>query len=111
MSDSPVFCTVAQVARRVGLSDGRVRAMWAGEGGLPEPDGFDDDGHPLWLPDTVDRWGKLRRQSRRELIDELLDRSSLGGERHAALAARTSDETLQKILAKKRRIEAETGDA
>lgn len=100
MSDRPVFCTVAQIARRVGRSDGWARTLWAA-GSLPTPDGWDDDNHPLWLESTVDRWWKLRSQPKTVLIDQLLERSSLGGEGAATLAARTSDETLGKILAKK----------
>lgn len=51
------LCTMAQLARRVGLSDGRVRAMWAADRpSLPTPDAWDIDGHPLWLPDLIDNW-------------------------------------------------------
>lgn len=74
MSDRPVFCTVAQIARRVGRSEGWARTLWAA-GSLPAPDGWDDDGHPLWLERTVDRWWTLRSKPKTELVNELIGRA------------------------------------
>ncbi|MEV0237834.1 hypothetical protein [Nonomuraea sp. NPDC050786] len=48
--------TLAQFARRVGISEGRARALWAERDRLPRPDGTDADGRPLWLAATIDRW-------------------------------------------------------
>ena len=57
--------TVAQLARRIGLSDGRVRAMLAKTpGALPVPDEYDADGHPLWRATTVDPWHRKRTRSK-----------------------------------------------
>lgn len=86
MSDRPVFCTVAQIARRVGRSDGWARTLWAA-GSLPTPDGWDDDNHPLWLESTVDCWWGLRSQPKAALIDQLLERSPLGTPGARAVAA------------------------
>ncbi|MEU1813262.1 hypothetical protein [Micromonospora aurantiaca (nom. illeg.)] len=47
--------TLAQIARRVRLTEGRIRAMY-GQGRLPHPDGSDPDGKPYWLESTVDGW-------------------------------------------------------
>ncbi|MGI5292665.1 hypothetical protein ACQEVF_56470 [Nonomuraea polychroma] len=48
--------TLSQFARRVGISEGRARAMWAEKDRLPKPDGHDADGRPLWHASTIDRW-------------------------------------------------------
>lgn len=47
--------TLPQIARRVRLTEGRIRAMY-GQGRLPDPDGTDPDGKPYWLESTVDGW-------------------------------------------------------
>ena len=47
--------TMAQFARRAGISEGRARAL-LGDGKLPAPDGADADGRPLWGDTTVDAW-------------------------------------------------------
>jgi hypothetical protein len=49
--------TLAQFARRAGISEGRARALY-GEGKLPRPDQVDADGRPLWLATTIDAWCK-----------------------------------------------------
>ena len=49
--------TLAQFARRAGISEGRARALY-NEGKLPRPDQSDADGHPLWSPTTIDAWCK-----------------------------------------------------
>ncbi|AQZ62955.1 unnamed protein product [[Actinomadura] parvosata subsp. kistnae] len=48
--------TLAQFARRVGISEGRARALWGQAGRLPRPDRTDADGRPLWQAATIDRW-------------------------------------------------------
>jgi hypothetical protein len=49
--------TLAQLARRVGISESRARAMRAAGGDrLPPPDAIDAGGHPLWRKSTIDRW-------------------------------------------------------
>lgn len=60
--------TLAQFARRAGISEGRARALYAarqsdetdsgsGSGsGLPRPDRTDADGRPLWWAATIDAW-------------------------------------------------------
>ncbi|WP_433412974.1 hypothetical protein ACQP1V_27450 [Microtetraspora malaysiensis] len=48
--------TLSQFARRAGISEGRARAMWAEKGRLPNPDGSDADGRPLWRASSIDRW-------------------------------------------------------
>ena len=47
--------TLAQLARRAGISEGRGRALYAGKK-LPHPDSRDADGRPLWLGSTIDAW-------------------------------------------------------
>ncbi len=48
--------TLAQFARRVGISESRARAMRAAGDRLPPPDITDAGGHPLWRESTIDRW-------------------------------------------------------
>ena len=48
--------TLAQFARRVGISESRARAMRAAGDRLPSPDATDAGGHPLWRESTIDRW-------------------------------------------------------
>lgn len=49
--------TLAQLARRAGISEGRARGLAAKPSpGLPRPDRFDADGRPLWWSATIDRW-------------------------------------------------------
>lgn len=49
--------TLAQLARRAGISEGRARALsTATPSGLPRPDGADADGRPLWSASTIDAW-------------------------------------------------------
>jgi hypothetical protein len=49
--------TLAQFARRAGISDGRARALFAARpSGLPRPDVTDAGGRPLWWPATIDAW-------------------------------------------------------
>ena len=49
--------TLAQLARRAGISEGRVRALFTAQpSGLPRPDRGDADGRPLWSPGTIDAW-------------------------------------------------------
>ncbi len=46
--------TLAQLARRPGISEGRARALFAETpSGLPRPDRTDADGHPLWWASTM----------------------------------------------------------
>lgn len=49
--------TLAQFARRAGISEGRARAMF-GEtpSKLPRPNGHDADGRPYWWASTIDAW-------------------------------------------------------
>lgn len=47
--------TLAQFARRAGISEGRARALQS-EGKLPRPDQKDADGRPLWSATTIDAW-------------------------------------------------------
>jgi hypothetical protein len=47
--------TVAQFARRAGISEGRARALQS-EGKLPRPDQKDAGGRPLWSATTIDAW-------------------------------------------------------
>jgi hypothetical protein len=47
--------TLAQFARRAGISEGRARALF-GEGKLPKPDHVDAGGRPLWSATTIDAW-------------------------------------------------------
>ena len=51
----PVVHTLAQLARRAGISEGRGRALHA-EKKLPRPDSRDADGRPLWLAGSIDAW-------------------------------------------------------
>lgn len=49
--------TLAQFARRAGISEGRARALYAATpSGLPRPDRADADGRPLWWASTIDTW-------------------------------------------------------
>lgn len=49
--------TLAQLARRAGISEGRARALHAATpSGLPRPDRTDADGRPLWWAATIDAW-------------------------------------------------------
>ncbi|MEU7159191.1 hypothetical protein AB0A98_22545 [Streptomyces chrestomyceticus] len=48
--------TLAQFARRAGISESYARGMYAAGDKLPRPDGADVDGKPWWRPDTIDRW-------------------------------------------------------
>lgn len=49
--------TLAQLARRAGISEGRARALHAATpSGLPRPDRADADGRPLWWASTIDAW-------------------------------------------------------
>lgn len=49
--------TLAQLARRAGISEGRARALYtATPSGLPRPDRTDADGRPLWWSTTIDAW-------------------------------------------------------
>ena len=49
--------TLAQFARRAGISEGRARALYAmTPSGLPRPDRADADGRPLWWASTIDTW-------------------------------------------------------
>ena len=49
--------TLAQLARRAGISEGRARALaTATPSGLPRPDSADADGRPLWWAATIDAW-------------------------------------------------------
>ena len=47
--------TLAQYARRVGMSDSRARALQSA-GRLAGPDGSDPDGRPYWHARTIDAW-------------------------------------------------------
>ncbi|WP_406080112.1 hypothetical protein [Micromonospora sp. NBC_00858] len=47
--------TLAQYARRVGMSDSRARALQSA-GRLANPDGHDPDGRPYWHARTIDAW-------------------------------------------------------
>jgi hypothetical protein len=59
--------TLAQLARRAGISEGRARAL-LGEGKLPRPDQVDADGRPLWSATTIDAWC---RQTGRPLSEKV----------------------------------------
>jgi hypothetical protein len=49
--------TLAQLARRAGISEGRARGLYAtAPSGLPRPDRTDADGRPLWWASTIDAW-------------------------------------------------------
>jgi hypothetical protein len=49
--------TLAQFARRAGISEGRARALYNQRPSpLPRPDGADADGKPLWWGSTIDAW-------------------------------------------------------
>lgn len=47
--------TLAQFARRAGISEGRLRVL-KGTAALPPPDSRDADGKPLWWAATIDAW-------------------------------------------------------
>lgn len=49
--------TLAQFARRAGISEGRARALYA-DGKLPRPDQTDAGGRPLWSASRIDSWCK-----------------------------------------------------
>lgn len=109
----PRYLTLAQLARRAGLSDGRARAIHAKTPErMPRPDATDGNDRPLWLPETVDAWAAVRRARRMDdlpddaLRGEMLRRSSLGTPGVLALAARTSAEAVAEILHRARKIEA-----
>jgi hypothetical protein len=62
--------TLAQFARRVGISEGRARALYhAVPSGLPKPDTTDAEKRPLWWAATIDAWCK---QTHREVAKESL---------------------------------------
>jgi hypothetical protein len=63
----PDLHTMAQLARRAGISEGRARALHADKK-LPRSDSKDADGRPLWLPSTIDAWC---RQTGRPLGEEV----------------------------------------
>ncbi|GAA2911289.1 hypothetical protein [Actinoplanes cyaneus] len=50
--------SLAQYARRVGLSEGRARALYSHADGsrLATADGTDPDGKPFWYAATIDAW-------------------------------------------------------
>ncbi|MGH3770770.1 MAG: hypothetical protein ACRDRW_05140 [Pseudonocardiaceae bacterium] len=49
--------TLAQFARRAGISEGRARALYAAQpSGLPKPDRTDAGGRPLWWAATIGSW-------------------------------------------------------
>ncbi|WIX83635.1 hypothetical protein QRX50_24210 [Amycolatopsis carbonis] len=49
--------TLAQLARRAGISEGRARGLYnTDRSRLPRPDRFDADGKPLWFGPTIDAW-------------------------------------------------------
>lgn len=48
--------TLAQLARRAGISEGRARGLLAKPSGLPRPDRTDAGGKPLWWGATIDAW-------------------------------------------------------
>ncbi|MFI6341368.1 hypothetical protein [Streptomyces sp. NPDC050535] len=48
--------TLAQFARRVGISESYARTLLAKHDRLPKADGTDADRKPWWRPDTIDRW-------------------------------------------------------
>jgi hypothetical protein len=47
--------TLAQFARRVKVTEGHARAMYA-QKRLPRPTGFDVDSRPWWSADAIDAW-------------------------------------------------------
>jgi hypothetical protein len=47
--------TLAQFARRAGISEGRARALYTAHK-LPRPDQLDADRRPLWSATTIDAW-------------------------------------------------------
>ena len=57
--------TLAQLARRAGISEGRARALHADKK-LPRPDRKDADGRPLWLGSTIDAWCRQTGRPLRE---------------------------------------------
>ena len=58
VSSHPPLHTVAQLARRIGISEGRARALLAAQR-LPVSDYVDVDGHPLWFESTIDVWCRM----------------------------------------------------
>lgn len=49
--------TLAQFARRAGISESRARGLYAQKpSGLPKPDRTDAGGKPLWFAATIDTW-------------------------------------------------------
>lgn len=49
--------TLAQFARRAGISESRARALYAAKpSGLPKSDRSDAGGRPLWFAGTIDAW-------------------------------------------------------
>lgn len=62
--------TLAQFARRAGISEGRARALYAATpSGLPRPDRTDADGRPLWWASTIDAWcARTGRQVRDDAL-------------------------------------------
>ena len=49
--------TLAQFARRAGISESRARGLYAQKpSSLPKPDRTDADGKPLWFAATIDTW-------------------------------------------------------
>ncbi|WP_435109216.1 hypothetical protein [Nocardiopsis synnemataformans] len=55
MTAPPTLFTLAQLARRSGISPGYAR-MLKQSTRLPSPDARDADGGPLWLAETIDHW-------------------------------------------------------
>ncbi|MBQ1076394.1 hypothetical protein KBX06_25025 [Micromonospora sp. C31] len=64
--DGELRYTLAQYARRVGISDSRARAL-LGAGRLAHPDGHDPDGRPYWHARTIDSWC---RRTQRQVPDD-----------------------------------------
>lgn len=58
--------TLAQYARRVGISDSRARALLS-RGRLAHPDGHDPDERPYWHARTIDSWC---RRTQRQVPDD-----------------------------------------
>jgi hypothetical protein len=63
----PDLHTLAQLADRAKISQGRARALHA-DGKLPRPDSKSIRGRPLWLASTIDAWC---RQTGRPLGEEV----------------------------------------
>ncbi|OHV31506.1 hypothetical protein BBK14_33890 [Parafrankia soli] len=93
-ADRPVYFTIAQLARRVGLSDGRVRALWATQrASLPIPDALDADQRPLWLASTIEAWWALRKRPASELAATLMAKASPGSPEDAWLREQVGELT------------------